>query len=152
MKTHQPGRRQTEALAGRLRWLDAQTFGLVGRWAFRTVLEHGMRPGKRRSLQLTEALRASRSWILDNVPKAEPRSFRLPRPLSHNVFTDGSFENGEGRIGGVLCSANGKPWKWFQASVPADIVRHWCADGTVHPILQCTLCSQCSRSLVGQAP
>ena len=43
------------AFAGRLRWLDAQSFGRRGRWAFRTILEHGTKPGRSRASALASA-------------------------------------------------------------------------------------------------
>ena len=95
------------AFAGRLRWLDAQTFGRRGRWAFRTILEHGTRPGKGRQLQLSAALRDALTWVLEHVPSAEPRSFKTPASRAFHVFTDGSFEQGIGKLGGVLCSPAG---------------------------------------------
>ena len=125
------------AFAGRLRWLDAQTFGRVGRIAFRTILQHGMKPGRRAQTQLTTQLRDALTWVLENVPNAQPRAFY--KQQSVNVFTDGSFEQGVGQMGGVLCDSTGWPKEWFQASVPPDVLRSWGSDGTVHPILQCEL-------------
>ena len=93
------------AFAGRLRWLDSQIFGRQGRWAFRVILEHGTRPGRNRRLQLTPALRDALSWVLDNVPTVKPRAFRTPAASSYQVFTDGSFEQGTGRLGGVYSAA-----------------------------------------------
>ena len=93
------------AFAGWLRWLDSQIFGGQGRWAFRVILEHGTRPGRNRRLQLTPALRDALSWVLDNVPTVEPRAFRTPAASSYQVFTDGSFEQGTGRLGGVYSAA-----------------------------------------------
>ena len=107
------------AFAGRLRWLDAQTFGRRGRWAFRTILEHGTRPGKGRQLQLSAALRDALTWVLEHVPSAEPRSFKTPASRAFHVFTDGSFEQGIGKLGGVLCSPAGHVTDWFQATVPS---------------------------------
>ena len=127
------------AFAGRLRWLDAQTFGRVGRIAFRTILQHGMKPGRRAQTQLTTQLRDALTWVLENVPNAQPRAFHAPKQQSVNVFTDGSFEQGVGQMGGVLCDSTGWPKEWFQASVPPDVLRSWGSDGTVHPILQCEL-------------
>ncbi|CAE7038805.1 PPT1, partial [Symbiodinium sp. KB8] len=123
----------------RLRWLDAQTFGRVGRIAFRTILQHGMKPGRRAQTQLTTQLRDALTWVLENVPNAQPRAFHAPKQQSVNVFTDGSFEQGVGQMGGVLCDSTGWPKEWFQASVPPDVLRSWGSDGTVHPILQCEL-------------
>ena len=127
------------AFAGRLRWLDSQIFGRQGRWAFRVILEHGTRPGRNRRLQLTPPLRDALSWVLDNVLKAEPRAFRTPAASSYQVFTDGSFEQGTGRLGGVLRSPAGQITDWFQATVPPDVVQSWLQSDTLHPILQCEL-------------
>ena len=77
--------------------------------------------------------------MLDNVPKAEPRAFRTPAASSYQVFTDGSFEQGAGRLGGVLRSPTGQITDWFQATVPSDIVQSWLQSDTLHPILQCEL-------------
>ena len=85
------------AFAGRLRWLDTQIFGRQGRWAFRVILEHGTRPGRNRRLQLTPALKDAFSWVLDNVPKAEPRAFRTPAASSRSSQTALSSEAQEGR-------------------------------------------------------
>ena len=127
------------AFAGRLRWLDSQIFGRRGRWAFRVILEHGTRPGRHRQLQLTSALKVALEWVLQHVPKAEPRAFKAPTSSSCQVFTDGSYEDGVGRLGGVLRSSSGEVTEWFQATVPGDIVQSWFNTGTSHPILQCEL-------------
>ena len=127
------------AFAGRLRWLDSQIFGRQGRWAFRVILEHGTRPARNRQLQLTPVLRDALSWVLEHVPKAEPRAFKTPAASSYQVFTDGSFEQGKGRLGGVLHSPSGKVTDWFQATVPPDVIQSWLGSGTSHPILQCEL-------------
>ena len=116
-----------------------QIFGRQGRWAFRVILEHGTRPGRNRRLQLTPALKDALSWVLDNVPKAEPRAFRTPAASSYQVFTDGSFERGTGRLGGVLRSPTGQITDWFQATVPSDVVQSWLQSDILHPILQCEL-------------
>ena len=121
------------AFAGRLRWLDSQIFGRQGRWAFRVILEHGTRPGRNRQLQLTPVLRDALSWVLENVPKAEPRAFKTPAASSYQVFTDGSFEQGTGRLGGVVRSPSGKVTDWFQATVPPD-VRNLTPDITVRAV------------------
>ena len=136
------------AFAGRLRWLDAQTFGRVGRWAFRTILEHGTQPGRHNRRQLTALVRDALNWILENVPKAEPRAFKVPATKAVQVFTDGSFEQGVGRLGGVLCRPDGTVSDWFQATVPADVVQSWGLQGTQHPILQCELLALCVAAAV----
>ena len=127
------------AFAGRLRWLDAQSFGRRGRWAFRTILEHGTRPGRSRQLQLSPQLRDALVWVQENVPTAKPRAFKTPASKAYNVFTDGSFEAGVGRVGGVLCSPTGTVTEWFQATVPSDMVQSWLQEGTSHSIMQCEL-------------
>ncbi|CAE7939410.1 unnamed protein product [Symbiodinium necroappetens] len=136
------------AFAGRLRWLDAQTFGRIGRWAFRVILEHGTKPGRRSNRQLTPAVKDAINWILDNVPQAEPRAFKVPAAKATQVFTDGSFEQGVGRLGGVLCNASGCISDWFQAIVPADVVQGWSLQGTQHPILQCELLAVCVAAAI----
>ncbi|CAE7708446.1 slc10a7 [Symbiodinium sp. CCMP2592] len=140
------------AFAGRLRWLDAQIFGRKGRWAFRTILEHGTRPGRNRQLQLSPQLRDALVWVQQHVPTAKPRAFKRPPTKAYNVFTDGSFEAGLGRIGGVLCSPTGQLTEWFQATVPQDIVQSWLDEGTSHPILQCEMLAVCvAAALWGSA-
>ena len=134
------------AFAGRLRWLDAQTFGRVGRWAFRTILEYGTRPGRHSRRQITATVRDALNWILENVPLAEPRAFKVSTCQAIQVFTDGSFEQGTGKLGGVLCSQDGRVSDWFQASVPVDVVQAWEAEGTQHPILQCELLALCAAA------
>ncbi|CAE7838062.1 URC1 [Symbiodinium sp. CCMP2592] len=131
------------AFAGRLRWLDAQVFGRKGRWAFRTILEHGTRPGRNRQLQLSPQLRDALEWVQLHVPTAKPRAFKRPPTKAYNVFTDGSFEAGLGRIGGVLCSPTGQITEWFQATVQQDMVQAWLHEGTSHPILQCEMLAVC---------
>ena len=136
------------AFAGRLRWLDAQTFGRIGRWAFRVILEHGTKPGRRSQRHLTPAVTDAVNWILDNVPQAEPRAFKVPAAKAIQVFTDGSFEQGTGRLGGVLCNASGCISDWFQAIVPDDVVQYWNLQGTQHPILQCELLAVCVAAAI----
>ncbi|OLP99751.1 hypothetical protein AK812_SmicGene17658 [Symbiodinium microadriaticum] len=105
------------AFAGRLRWLDAQTFGRIGRWAFRVILEHGTKPGRRSQRQLTPAVADAVNWILDNVPQAAPRAFKVPSAKAIQVFTDGSFEQGLGRLGGE-CPANSSQAKEHEVKDP----------------------------------
>ena len=99
------------AFAGRLRWLDAQTFGRIGRWAFRVILEHGTKPGRRSQRQLTRLLTQSTgSWIMSHKPPRElsrslqPRRFRCSQtgPLNKGLAdweescatSQGAFQTG----------------------------------------------------------
>ena len=136
------------AFAGRLRWLDAQTFGRRGRWAFRTILEHGTRPGKGGQLQLSAALRDALTWVLEHVPSAEPRSFKTPASRAFQVFTDGSLNKELAGLEGSSASPAGHVTDWFQATVPADVIQSWTEDETSHPILQCELLAVCVAAAV----
>ncbi|CAE7262843.1 URC1, partial [Symbiodinium sp. KB8] len=98
--------------------------------------------------QLTALVRDALNWILENIPKAEPRAFKVPATEAVQVFTDGSFEQGVGRLGGVLCRLDGTVSDWFQATVPTDVVQAWSLEGTQHPILQCELLALCVAAAV----
>ena len=130
---------QCSVFAGRLRWLEGQTFGRLGRRFFRVLLQAGEPPSDFRKRRMTAQVRQAIEWVLHNVPKAPPKCFHQPSGRSFQLFTDGSFEGGRGCMGGVLCRADGSPWQWWSLQVPSGIVEHWARDGVEHPIMQCEL-------------
>ena len=130
---------QCSVFAGRLRWLEGQTFGRLGRRFFRVLLQAGEPPSDFRKRRMTAQVRQAIEWVLHNVPKAPPKCFHQPSGRSFQLFTDGSFEGGRGCMGGVLCRADGSPWQWWSLQVPSGIVEHWAQDGVEHPIMQCEL-------------
>ena len=125
--------------AGRLRWMEGQTFGRLGRKFFRTILAAGDPPSDCRRRRLDASLRQAFDWILCNVPKAAPKCFWQPTGKSFQLFTDGSFESGRGEMAGVLCRGSGHPWQFWRAKVPAKLVARWSQDGVERPIMQCEL-------------
>ena len=130
---------ECSVFAGRLRWLEGQTFGRLGRKFFRTVLSAGEPPSDFRRTKLSQALQEAFEWILNNVPKAPPKCFWQPCGKTFQLFTDGSFENGRGCMAGVLCRGSGHPWQYWRAEVPQGLVCRWRQDGVEHPIMQCEL-------------
>ena len=130
---------ECSVFAGRLRWLEGQTFGRLGRKAFRTILQPGDPPSDFRPKSLTLPLQEAIEWILHHVPKAPPKCFHQPTGKCFQLFTDGSFERGKGCMAGVLCHKNGKPWQFWRCNVPRMLVQKWAQDGVEHPIMQCEL-------------
>ena len=124
--------------AGRLRWLEGQSFGRIGRWAFRTILKASLVGNKSAARVLDHDLYQAFDWVLSHVPKAPPRECRACLGQAYHVFTDGAFEQGRALIGGVLCSAAGKPLKWFSCEVAGDVVKRWLQDSK-HPVMQSEL-------------
>ena len=130
---------QCSVFAGRLRWLEGQTFGRLGRRFFRILLQAGEPPSDFRKRGMTGPARQALEWALHNVPKAPPKCFHQPCGRSFQLFTDGSFEGGRGCMAGVLCRADGTPWQWWSLQVPAGLVARWSHEGVEHPIMQCEL-------------
>ena len=130
---------ECSVFAGRLRWLEGQTFGRLGRKFFRTVLSAGEPPSDFRRTKLSQALQEAFEWILNNVPKAPPKCFWQPCGKTFQLLTDGSFENGRGCMAGVLCRGSGHPWQYWRAEVPQGLVCRRRQDGVEHPIMQCEL-------------
>ena len=87
---------------------------------------------------LDAELRNAFDWVLGHVPKAQPRECRVSPGQAYHVFRDGAFEQGRALIGGVLCSADGKPLRWFSCEVAADVVKCWMAESK-HPVTQSEL-------------
>ena len=130
---------ECSVFAGRLRWMEGQTFGRLGRKFFRAVLAAGDPPSDALPRHIDPSLRSAFEWILHNVPKVPPKCFRQPTGKTFQLFTDGSFEKGTGCMAGVLCHGNGIPWQFWRAQVPAVLVDRWSAEGVQHPISQCEL-------------
>ena len=130
---------ECSVFAGRLRWMEGQTFGRLGRKFFRTILAAGDPPSDSRPRPMDPGLREAFEWILHNVPKAPPKCFRQPSGKTFQVFTDGSFESQVGCMAGVLCQGNGSPWQFWRAKVPPSLVGRWLQEGVQHPIMQCEL-------------
>ena len=42
-------------------------------------------------------------------------------------------------MAGVLCKADGIPWKFWKLQVPPGLVNKWARDGVERPIMQCEL-------------
>ena len=124
--------------AGRLRWLEGQSFGRIGRWAFRTILKASLVGSKHLPRPLDEELHSAFDWVLGHVPKAQPRECKVFLGQAFHVFTDGAFEQGRALIGGVLCSADGKPLRWFSCEVAGEVVQSWLRDSR-HPVMQSEL-------------
>ena len=120
---------ECSVFAGRLRWLEGQTCGRLGRKFFRTVLSAGEPLSDFRRTKLSPALQDAFEWILSNVPKAPPKCFWQPCGKTFQLFTDGSFENGKGCMAGVLCRGSGHPWQYWRACVPqgacAQVASGW---------------------------
>eukprot|EP00439_Symbiodinium_sp_Y106_P034346 s5786_g4.t1 len=77
-------------------------------------------------------------WILEHIPKGQPRVWSLRGRKRLHLFTDGAFESGSASIGGVLCDGWCRPLFWFGSEVPSEVTSVWC-EGGVHPIIQAEL-------------
>ena len=130
---------QCSSFAGRLRWLEGQLFGRIGRWAYRTILQAGQTAPAHKSKALSPALRRALEWVLCHVPKAPPRLVRQPTDAAWHVFTDGSFEEGQGGVGAVLVDPLGHIVSWFGEEISRTVVQAWLQSGTKHPVLQSEL-------------
>ena len=124
---------QCSVFAGRLRWLEGQTFGRLGRRFFRLILQAGEPPSDFRKRPLSCPLRQAVEWVLGNIPKAPPKCFHQPCGRIFQLFTDGSFEGGRGCMAGVLCRADRVPWQFWKLQVPSGLVNKWSQDGVEHP-------------------
>ena len=127
------------AFASRVRWLESQMHGRLGRIALQVLLSHASPAKSTRPTVLTRELKWAVTWILNHVPDARPKVFRNEQNDHFILFTDGAVEEGTASLGGVLLDDGGSPLHYFSCQVPNQVYQAWVITGTSHPVFQAEL-------------
>ena len=127
------------AFASRVRWLEVQVHGRIGRVALQVLLSHTHPAKSPRPVTLTPAWCWAVTWILNNVPDAKAKEFGKQPDEHLLLFTDGAVEDQVASIGGVLFDSTGQPLQYFSATVPPQAMQAWQLCGTAHPAFQAEL-------------
>ncbi|OLP83821.1 hypothetical protein AK812_SmicGene35384 [Symbiodinium microadriaticum] len=113
------------AFASRVRWLESQMHGRLGRIALQVLLSHASPAKSTRPTVLTRELKWAVTWILNHVPDARPKVFRNEQNDHFILFTDGAVEEGTASLGGVLLDDGGSPLHYFSCQVPKQVYQEF---------------------------
>ncbi|CAE7811218.1 unnamed protein product [Symbiodinium sp. CCMP2592] len=139
LRSGQATPKECEQFASRVRWLSGQVFGRTAGSALRVLLSAGRASKPHTLRELKPELLWAIRWILDHIPKGDPKVWSLASRKKLHLFTDGAFENGTASIGGVLCDGWCQPLSWFGCEVPDSVTACWLANDSEHPIIQAEL-------------